>query len=1162
MTTISSTMKQTFAVAAAEFRSLLRAAQTWVVVAVAVGAGLAPFLYYSIAHGIRSGYGPTAGSVAPRFLIHGFGDLTLLAIMAGVVLLAVDALARDRRDGIAAAVAARPPSNLTLVAGRTAALALAAWLAPALLALATFAWGGATAATGFWTGDFVEPWSLAAFLLLDAPVALVAWTALVVFLRVALRSAWTAAATAFALLALQAWGLFAVPAWLLPVVSLLPRFAVISSDMLPEFADGAVVQRLALLLLAGGALCLAAAALARRTRRDDGATAQAAAGALLGLLGTAFLALLLAQAAHERTERAGWIAAHQERQGAAGFDIERVAAHVAIDPGRKLRLDATLRVRTEAQKDALVFRFNPGLEIAHVRTDGETLEHRHESGRLDVRLARPLAAGEAVELSLLATGVPDPRFAYLDEALDPSSLALADSLLHTLGTEASIFASHYAALLPGVAWLPAAGSGFGAGPDFFDLSLDVDLPPGWLAAGPGRRTESPAPGGGSRFGFRPPAPVAEVAVLASDRFERRATSVAGVDVELLLHRRHMRNARFFRDAADSMRDDFEWRFASAADSGIPYPYGSLSFVEVPARLRGFGGGGRMDSALAAPGIAMVREHGFPTARFDFASRTPQYASARQQGDADFAQIALIPILFNYLESHYSAGDPYAGMARSHLLFRTRARGPAGSRLDLLLEALANKLAGDPKSHFSAHVFVGAMPRGIVARLIGRAMADTAPVHNALVDRQFRTPARTASDMSPSGAPLPTMADAASDAGYRRAAAMAKLIDVVLGEEKTGALLADLLRRFDGRTFAMGDFLAAVRRLDAPLAKSLSGQLRSRALPGFVHSPLEVVRIADDERGLPRYLSRLRVHNDERTPGVVRLVLFVRGESVVVGHASDLAHLAGDEAVEIELMTPGPPVFARLHTFLSRNRGQVALGTPRPDSIPRADDEPAGVRRSAWRPPLPDGLVVDDLDVGFAVREAGGAGPVFGAPAARTDAAADAAGSLAEAWWNVPAGRWGRQPVERGWGKYGATVVVAAQGEGTQEAVFAAKLPAAGRWRLHYHVPSDRSAGVDRTYGRLRWAGLRQLTAFDTGFRLERAGTYRMRLLAGADEFDIAFDADKAGYGWHVLGNYDLQAGVAALAVSSRSDGGDYVVADAVWWEPRRAAHPTTKRDEG
>lgn len=1130
-------MKRTFAVAAAEFRSLRRAVQTWVVVAVAVAAGLAPYLYYAAAHGVRSGYGATAGSVSPRFLVHGFGGLTLLAALAGLVLLA---LAKDRGESIAAVAGTRPPSNLSLAAGRTAALAFVAWLAPALLALATLVVGGAATATGFWAGDVVEPWSLAAFLLLDAPVALVAWTALIVLLRAGLGRAWAAAA-AFALLGLQAWALFALPAWLLPAVSLLPRFGAIASDVLPEFADlDAVAQRLALLLLAGGALCLAAAALARRARRDDRVAARVAAAVVLGSLGAAVLALPLAQAVQERGERAAWIAAHRERPG-SGFDIERVAAEVAIDPGRELRVAATLHVRTEARRDTLAFRLNPGMAVAHVRADAEALEHRHEDGLLDVRLARPLGAGEALEVSLLATGVPDPRFAYLDEALDPSSMGLADGLLHALGTQASVFEDDYVALLPGVAWLPAAGPGFDARADFYELSLDVDLPPGWVVAGPGRRTESPAPGGGSRFGFGPHAPVAAVAVLASNRFERRSTSVAGVDIELLLHRRHMRNARFFEDAAASLRDDLAWRFASAADHGLPYPYGGLSVVEVPAGLRAFGGGRRMDSALAAPGVVMVREHGFPTARFDFAGAAPRYASARQEGGQVFAQAVLVPILMDYLSSDYSAGDPLAALARSHLSFRTRAQGPAGSPLDLLLEALANRLAGDPKSHFSAHVFVGATLRDSGAWVLGRTMADTAPVHNALVDRQFRAAARV------------VVADPASDIGYRRAAAMAELLLAGLGVEKTGSVMGDLLGRFDGGIFAIEDFLAAVGRVDVRLAEILGGQLRSRGLPGFVHSALEVVRVADDERGAPRYLSRLRVRNDEGAPGVVRLVLMVMGEPMLVGHVGELVHLAGGEAVDIELATPGPPVFARLHTFASRNRGQIALATPSAESIPDSDDEPVGDRRSAWRPAPPDGLVVDDLDAGFAVRTVGAAGQT------RADAAVEA---LAEAWWNAPAGRWGRQPVAQGWGKYGATVVVAAHGDGTEEAVFAAKLPTAGRWRLHYHVPSDRQAGVDRTYGRLRWVGLRQLVAFDTGFRLERTGTYRMRLAAGADDFDIVFDAGRAGYGWHELGTYDLEAGVAALAVSSRSDGGAYVVADAVWWEPHRTAPTSDETDKG
>ena len=1147
-----------FAVATAEFRSLRRSVATWVVVALALTAGLAPFLYYSAAHGIRSGYSCTAGSVAPRFLVHGFGGLLLLALMAGMILLALDVLARDRRDGIADTVAARPVSNLALLAGRAAALALAAWLAPALLALATLALGGAAQAVGYWTGDFVEPLSLAAFVFLDAPATLATWAALVVFLPVVLRSALAAATVAFALLALHVWALLALPAWQLPVLSLLPRFAEIASDVLPEFVDlGMVAQRLGLLLLASGAVCLAATAFARR---DDDLPACVAAGVAFASLGAAVVALLLMQAMHERAERAGWIADHQERQGTAELDIERVEVRLAIDPGRQLHVDATLRVRAETPRNALLFHLNPGLEIDHVRSAGAPLEHRHEQGLLDVRLTRPLAAGDAIELSVRASGVPDPRFAYLDEALDPSVPALGDSLLRVLGTEASIFDDQYVALLPGVAWLPAAGSAFETEPDFFDLALDVDVPSGWLAAGPGRRKEAPTPDGGMRFGFRPSAPVAGAAVLASSRFERRAARVGGVEVELLFHRRHMRNIEFFRDAADWLRDHIQAYVEWCADCGWPYPYGSLSFVEAPAPLRAFGGGRRMDSVLAAPGIVMVREHGFPTARFDFVSQTSRYEfireSARQRGDANFAGRALELILGDYLTSEHGAGDPYAGLARNLLRFRTWAQGPDASRLDLTVEMLANRLTGHSKTPFSARTFVDAPPHGFGARLLGRTMADTAPVQNALVDRQVDAALRPLGSILPVGALAP-----GSDAvEYGRAAALAELVvfGLGVGRDRLSLLLAGLLRRAGDRTFAPEELLAAVQRQDARLAEILTEQIQLKALPGFVHSPLEVVRIADDARGQPRYLSRLHVRNDERVPGVVSLVLYVMGnamEGMAMPHPSDLIRVAGGDAVEIEVATSAPPVIAQLVTFLSRNRGVVALETPGRGGIPQTDDRPAGVRPSRWRPPPLDGLVIDDLDAGFAVRKVGG--PAHGIRALATGADATAEGSrpLADVRWNGPKGRWGRQPAEGGWGKYRATVVAAASGDGDEEAVFAAELPATGRWRLHYHLPSDRYLAL-RVGERRRWQGLRESMVGDPGFRISTAGTYRMRLTAGAEAFDIAFDAGQAGYGWHLLGEYDLKSRNVSLAVSSRGDAGAVVIADAVWWQRHRAATAT------
>lgn len=72
---------------------------------------------------------------------------------------------------------------------------------------------------------------------------------------------------------------------------------------------------------------------------------------------------------------------------------------------------------------------------------------------------------------------------------------------------------------------------------------------------------------------------------------------------------------------------------------------------------------------------------------------------------------------------------------------------------------------------------------------------------------------------------------------------------------------------------------------------------------------------------------------------------------------------------------------------------------------------------------------------------------------------------------------------------------------------------------------------------------------------DTAGVRRRCSLGWCGGVRHLLDAGKGGIRPAVLG-YHLKADAVVLAVSSRSDGGDYVVADAVWWEPRL----TTERD--
>ena len=65
-------------------------------------------------------------------------------------------------------------------------------------------------------------------------------------------------------------------------------------------------------------------------------------------------------------------------------------------------------------------------------------QFHHANGLLTVEPSVPLPAGSTATLALRAAGVPDPRFAYLDSAVDWRLKSRGNAIL-SLGTKAGIF---------------------------------------------------------------------------------------------------------------------------------------------------------------------------------------------------------------------------------------------------------------------------------------------------------------------------------------------------------------------------------------------------------------------------------------------------------------------------------------------------------------------------------------------------------------------------------------------------------------------------------------------------------------------------------------------------------------------------------------------------
>ena len=564
-------------------------------------------------------------------------------------------------------------------------------------------------------------------------------------------------------------------------------------------------------------------------------------------------------------------------------------------------------------------------------------------------------------------------------------------------------------------------------------------------------------------------------------------------------------------------------------------------------LRPYGGGWRMGSVQALPGVLLLREYGFPTARFGATSDTDEeYEMAeggRPAGMADH--------LMYYFANDITGGSPlYEGLRNLHG-FVTGAQGEGAPALDLLVHELTAQLVAERRGgYFSAHDFetqadlgsiMGESISGVMsgqARAVGRKVYDQMTSQPSVWDRAL------GAGLAQLDVSDPRLAQRVL---WLKCPPIAASIIAAAGRERTAALLAELRRRHIGGNFTAADFEAAAQAAGIDVGGLLGDWLHDSALPGFLVARPQVFRLADDDQGQPRYQLSVHVRNDEPVPGLVRLTYSVGvwdGEerAGAAGDSTSPIRIPGNASAELGLVASKPPERMWLEPYLSLNRHGVELDVPTVDQEQVVDEAPfSGQRPSEWVPSSA-GVVVDDLDPGFKA----GADAVDDGRLAGDDwfqLPVDIDEGLPAWSFFAPQTEWSRQAVDGSWGKYRRTVARVAAGDGAAVATFEAELPTAGRWRLGYHLalpPRGNAAGFSFGTG-----GVRVVAGSGPG---DVFGSYDLRLEAAGVDTAVEFDASDADVGWNRLGDFDLPAGVVSLSVSNKTSG-RLVVADAVRWTP-------------
>ena len=1114
--------RRLLAVALAEMRSSRRLARTWLFFILVAVTGLASYLYYGVAHAFGSRILVTTGLIlSPKALSTSLGSSMLFWLQVCLIFLAFDVLARDRRDRIHEVLSSRPLSNLDLLVGRTLGLTLLAWIPVLAIAILILVLGAVGAEFGWWISD-VEPVSFIAMLLVDVPVSLAVWCVLIILLAVVLRNRLVVAITGLALAGLFGWAATVTPLYLMPLFGFGPNL--VPSDMMPVFLDGtAVVQRLSTLAISAGLLVLAAVLYPRL----DGASkaVRLATGATLVGIGAAGLVGIAVSSTGDLTARESWADVHRPLASLPRADLEHITGNVVIEPGELLRIDIDMRLQPPPDAGGeLLLSFNPGMDIETLRVNGEEVAFSHESGLLTVQAPSP--GNAPLTLSLAAAGIPDPRFAYLDSAIDPDKVTGTDLSVAQLGRDASLFDDDYVALMPGTRWLPLAGSNFGdeapsRGRDFFTTDISVQAPPGWTVAGPGDRQTVE---GSDRVRFHPVAPVPAVALFAA-RFERRALGAGGVLFELLVHPAHADNLEFFADAGDEMALRLEEMFNAAADAGLAYPYETLSVVEIPSRLRGYGGGWRLDTVLTQPGILLLREFSLPIARFDLVD-TKEFEE-REGGPA----AAKIDMLARSLSNDFAGGNVFFGAARNFLRYQTGATGPGAAAIDFVLDSLANRVVTGRPGYFSAYRISTDFQHATGAAMASFFGGPTVSVSNAVYQAATSRPSVWDRALSQPLSQLDVDNDPerALNALMLKANSIANVLFDALGPIRSAALLAELRERYTGKNFTAGDLEHVAAYLGIDLAGLLGEWLHETHLPGFLTSDARVQRLSDGEDGTPRYQVLLDVRNDEPAPGLFRLVCTTEDRT----DATNPIRLAANASVEAGMVTSSPPRKLELDPYLSLNRLRVTVSLPEIDVEEASDSQPIhGSRPSDWLPPTSAGVIVDDLDGGFTAESdtEDGMGMNVLASLSGIDAEMDQGLLLYTPPFHTGGQGWVREVTASGWGKYRRTTA-RATGTGSAKAVFSATLPSTGTWRLDYHLPIDPK---------------------QKGIFIDRQGQYDMKLVVGEREQPVEFDASIAEQGWNNLGDFEVESADVRLVVSNLASSGFVVYADAIRWTPVNA----------
>ena len=837
-----------------------------------------------------SGVAPMFGVISPRYFASLLGSSFLALFCLGVLILAFDMEARDENSRIQEVIASKPVDSFDFFFGRLFGIFTLMGIPMVSIVFLSVVWGGISEIFSIPFGEPVEIWSVVSFLVLDILPNFIFYGFLVLFLASFVRPRFLALfLVVFCVYGMQ-WVNSRLPIAISAPLNSTTGSVVFPSDLIPTFMTAEIIcNRIALVLLGLGFLCYLSVI---HSRNIQSGIVQRTRGMYVVTIGMFLVVGMYGAQFLENWQISNWRQVHDAHFDPLSFpDVHRIEGVIDVYPGRSvvLDIDISFSLSEHSSGEEVLFSFNPGYRINQLSIAGEDInDYQFRSGLL--KIPRRHIVGDITKMELRASGRPRSQFAYLD-SVERVSQVLGPEVrqLRYLGTENYIFRPRFFVLMPGIKWYPVSGSATNEDDwerrpkDYFTVDLTVTTPQNWIVAGPSRR-ELIHDQKRTTYRFQTENPISQLAFVGS-RFKHASYDIGGIEFEILYSSVHQRTFQTLSEAGDTLRSMLGTTMETVEAAGFEYPHSVFSLVEIPASLRVYGGGKKMDTVLSMPGILMMPETTLPTMHLDSLHSSDDFRRRKELNWTDFEWLTdKIWLLWQYFGIELYAGNHERHFYRSIVSDQTSATGSRAELLNLILEQVAqlifteNEISFDFDLALDPDVLDLSYIEPIQIVNIARQASDLDRMnrlHDLRGARSYKLSTDEVLDAAES-LPLVEYASAGvfnmveSRAHRIRALAASRVLIDVLGTDRLSSLIAKLVREHRGQNFSYQDFREMAVAQGINIDQQVHDLLHSSQLPGFVVSNLSKRRTKAEDEEISRYYASFILKNGEAVSGFCRL----------------------------------------------------------------------------------------------------------------------------------------------------------------------------------------------------------------------------------------------------------------------------------------------------